>query len=817
MKSTLKKMVTLIVLLLLMLLTTSGALAVTYSGSADPPAHKFSLWYRKPAGAMVSKWESEWLPIGNGFIGAMFQGPVDVECIQFTEKTMWEGGRKANPNYFGGNKRGAYTHLKDVRDLLFAGDADGALAEAQTWLTGDSSTYGCFHGMGELFITYSSFSTISVSGYRRELDLEDGVGRVEFNYKGDKYTREYFVSFLDKVMVLYLDCDAPGKLNLNINWKSIHRDAAISASNGLLLMTALNRTNGGMDFQARAKVTAVGGSISTGSDNVTVSGADSVMIIVSVATEYKNVFSTPEIGKYAYVGNDPVTITTAAIKAASGKRYAQLLASHQTDYKNLYDRVKIDIGENSTQMDKPTDRRLSEYKAGKTDNHLEALLFQYGRYMLITSSREGTLPANLQGVWCQKLNPPWHSDYHFNINVQQNYMPALIVNLAECNVSFIDYLYSLMEPGAISAKEHYNASGWTVSTENTPLGHTAPGFDFKWGCMPMAGAWAAWHAWEHYLYTQDKNFLRNTAYPVMKGASEFVADYLVYDLLNNDGTLVSVPSFSPEHGKLSVGVAMDQQIAWGIFTATIEASEILGADVTFRNILIEKKSKLSDGLRIGKYGQLQEWKADIDIPNNNYTHHVAHLWALYPGNQLSPAYTPQKIIDGAKLSLEWRGVISDTMGYQIAKRGNCWARLWEKDKVYQYIRDQLSNMTLPNFFACHDRGPSTFQIDGNFAYTCEVAEFLMQSHTGEIDLLPALPDEWPAGYVEGLRAQGNYEIDIKWRNGKLVLATVHSYSGLKRKIRYIPTNSVLNLDTSAVQSFTLDASGNLISTEVSKF
>ena len=373
MKSTLKEMITLIVLLLLAASTSLGA--VSRVGQADPPANKFSLWYTYPARSMA-QWESDWLPLGNGFIGAMFQGPVDVECIQFTEKTMWKGGRKADPNYYGGNKRGAHTHLNDVRDIIFSGDPETALVEAQKWLTGDSSTYGNYQGMGELFITSPSFSDITVSDYRRELDLEDGVGRVEFNYEGDKYTREYFVSSPDKVMVLNLDCDSPGKLDLNINWKSIHSDAAISASNGLLLMTALKRTNGGMDFQARAKVINQGGSMSTGRNSVTVTGADSVMIIVSVATEYKNVFSTPEIEKYAYVGNNPVAITTDAINAASGKTYAQLLASHQTDYKNLYDRVKIDIGENATQMDKPTDRRLSEYKAGETDNHLEALLFQ---------------------------------------------------------------------------------------------------------------------------------------------------------------------------------------------------------------------------------------------------------------------------------------------------------------------------------------------------------------------------------------------------------------------------------------------------------
>ena len=452
----------------------------------------------------------------------------------------------------------------------------------------------------------------------------------------------------------------------------------------------------------------------------------------------------------------------------------------------------------------PTDERLRLYANGEEDHTLETLYFQYGRYLLISSSRPGTMPANLQGKWNNLGNPPWASDYHANINIQMIYWPAEVTNLSECHEPLIEYIDRLRPPGRKSAKDFFNAEGWIVNTMNNPFGYTAPGWGFPWGFFPGGAAWYGRHVWEHYEFSGDLTYLKEKGYPIMKEAAQFWLDYLTKD---EDGFLISSPSYSPEHGGISTGAYMDIEIAWDIFTNCIKACEELGLDNGFKEKLIAGKSKLLP-LKIGKWGQLQEWKEDVDDPTNKHRH-VSHLYALYPGTQVNMVRTPN-LVDAARVSLNARG--DDGTGWSIGWKINFWARLQDGDRSYKLLNRAMQltqtdgvNMmdgggVYNNLFSTHP----PFQLDGNMGATAGMAEMLLQSHSGEINVLPALPKAWSKGEITGLRARGGIEVDIEWSHGKLDKLVLKSDHDQSVKIRYhkkvvrfdLRAGKVLNLDGS---------------------
>ncbi|MBB3209527.1 hypothetical protein FHS27_005367 [Rhodopirellula rubra] len=623
-----------------------------------------------------------------------------------------------------------------------------------------------------------------VQGYRRELDLAEGVTRVSYALDGVSYTREYFVSYPDNVLVMKLAAHPAGNLSFDLRLGSAHPNAETTIADGRLTFRGA-LTNNEMAFESQTQVVAEGGTITEDAKSLSIDQADSVVLITAIGTDYVNEYPH-------YKGAHPHQAVRQRVDAASALSYDQLKARHLADYQRLFNRVTLDL--NATPSALPTDEALQAYDGN--DPALETLYFQFGRYLLISSSRPGTLPANLQGIWNNVMNPPWSADYHTNINVQMNYWPAEVTNLSECHLPLIEYVDSLRPRGRISAKNFYGAGGWTTHHENNIFGHTGPSTSGAF-YAPEAGAWLCQHVYEHYLYTQDRNYLRKVAYPIMKEAAEFWLDYLVVD--GEDGKLVSSPSYSPENGGFSVGASIHQQIAWDLLTNTIEACDTLHVDADFRKTLIATKNKLDPGLRIGKWGQLQEWKPDQDSPNDKHRH-VSHLFALHPGRQISPLTTPV-LTEAAKVSLTARG--DGGTGWSKAWKVNFWARLHDGNHSHLMLKEQLIHSTLPNLLDTHP----PFQIDGNFGATSGMTEMLLQSHMNVLHLLPALPDAWPSGGIDGLCARGAFQVDITWNDGKLTGATILSKAGQMCHVRYGELTRSFATETGGI--YELDAQLNL--------
>jgi alpha-L-fucosidase 2 len=698
-----------------------------------------TLWYDRPA----ADWEREALPVGNGALGAMVFGGVPVERLQLNEKTLWTGGPGSAEGYTYGNwsqpRPGA---VAAVRRWI---DAEGSVAqdEAVRALGQPRRGYGAYQHLADLYLETPHET---VSGYRRELDLREAVARVGYAVNGVRYERELFASHPGNLVVGRLSADRPAAVSVTLRLVPGPAGAAVTVAGGRIAMRGALADNG-LRYEAQVHVRAQGGTVRDGGDRVIVSGADEVVFVLSAGTDYRDAY--PD-----YRGDDPRDRVTAAVDAAAGQPYRRLRAAHVADYRELFDRVTLDIGQQPVAV--PTDRLLAGYSGD--DRALEALHFAYGRYLLIASSRAGSLPANLQGVWNHSDAPPWGADYHPNINLQMCYWPAEVTNLAETAEPLHRFVAALRAPGRVTAREMFGSGGWVMHNETNVYGfagvHDWP--SAFW--FPEAAGWLARHLWEHYLFTMDVEYLRERAYPVLREAAEFWLANLHPD--PRDGRLVVSPSYSPEHGWYTAGASMSQQIVWDLLTSTLAAGETLEVDGALRARLRSTLERLDPGLRVGSWGQLQEWKADLDDPADQHRH-VSHLFALHPGRQLCPLADPA-LAEAAAVSLRARG--DGGTGWSKAWKISFWARLRDGDHAHRMLVELLRGSTLPNLWDTHP----PYQLDGNLGAVAGVAELLLQSHRGVVDVLPALPAAWPDGSVTGLRARGALTVDIRWRAGEAV-------------------------------------------------
>ncbi len=741
------------------------------------------LRYTRPAAEWV-----EALPVGNGRLGAMVFGGIHQERLQLNEDTLWAGGPydPANPE--------ALTALPEIRRLIAAGDHEAAQKLTQQKFMAKPMTQMPYQTVGDLMFTFSGGEP--AASYSRELNLDTAVATTRLTIGngpwGTVRVSEVFASPVDNVIVMRVTATAPnrpdqGRLTFTLGASSHQQATSKTEGDDVLLLDGRNGSSAGiagaLKFQARVKVIADGGSLRADGQQLHVSGARSALVLIAAATSFR---------KYNDVSGDPDALNRATLAAASGKSYDQLLAAHTAEHQRLFRRVSLDLGRTPA-ADLPTDERVRRFAEGN-DPALATLFFQYGRYLLISSSRPGTQPANLQGIWNDSLTPPWGSKYTININTEMNYWPAEITNLAELTAPLFGMIQDLSETGAKMAKAHYNAGGW-VTHHNTDLWRaTGPIDGAMWGMWPTGGAWLCTHLWEHYLFSGDRDFLAR-AYPLMKGSAQFFLDTLVPE----KGWLVTSPSNSPENSHragvtIVAGPAMDNQILRDLFAACIRSSEILGVDADFRAKLIATRAKLPPD-KIGAQGQLQEWMEDWDAGAPEQHHrHTSHLYALYPSDQIDILKNPE-FAAAARRSLVMRG--DDATGWAIGWRINLWARLHEGERAMDILKLLLRpERTYPNLFDAHP----PFQIDGNFGGTAGIAEMLLQSHGGVLQFLPALPKAWPTGTVKGLRARGGFEIkELTWKDGKLTKAEILSTLGGDIRLRY--AGQVTTRPTQAGETF----------------
>ena len=760
-----------------------------------------SIWFDTPNVVEEhTAWESQSLPIGNGSLGANIIGSVDTERITFNEKTLWRGGpntAKGAEYYWNVNKHSAHV-LDEIRKAFTEGDQQKA--EMLTRQNFNSEVpyeanrekpfrFGNFTIMGEFYVE-TGLDTLGISDYKRILSLDSALAVVQFKKNNVAYQRSYFISYPANVMVMRFSADRAGMQNLVFSYapNSISQGSLSGdGDKGLVFSASLN--NNGMKYVVRIQAETKGGTLSNAGCRLTVKGADEVVFYVTADTDYKMNFNPDFKDPKTYVGVDPAETTCQWINNAVMQGYTALFQQHYSDYAALFNRVRLNLNPTVKTSDIPTPQRLKNYRNGQPDYYLEELYYQFGRYLLIASSRAGNMSANLQGIWHNDVDGPWRVDYHNNINVQMNYWPACPTNLSECMLPLVDFIRTLVKPGEKTAQSYFGARGWTASISSNIFGFTTPleSQDMSWNFNPMAGPWLATHIWEYYDYTRDLNFLKETGYELIKSSADFAVDFLWH---KPDGTYTAAPSTSPEHGPVDQGTTFVHAVVREILLDAIEASKVLGVDKKERKQWNDVLSKLVP-YKIGRYGQLMEWSTDIDDPKDEHRH-VNHLFGLHPGHTVSPVTTPE-LATAAKVVLLHRG--DGATGWSMGWKLNQWARLQDGNHAYTLFGNLLKNGTMDNLWDTHP----PFQIDGNFGGTAGVTEMLLQSHMGFIQLLPALPNAWKDGSISGICAKGNFEVDMIWENNQLKEATVRSGAGGNCVIKY--GDKMLSFKTIKGQSY----------------